>query len=191
MLNGFLVTGAMHQSRYVNQLGIARRWREAGIPAITHGYFHNTVYRGWLSERWQRYSDLTTPLAAYMGSKAHYFDIFDQYFSIRPRLLSLLSGEGHRYLKCQLGRLADSIVPVVVDGFDLTFERRVLQNIVRQVYFSVFLGWIEEIDVESPIFHPAIWRWYASTHAADRYNDNAVNLLISDGRPGACRYPRF
>jgi hypothetical protein len=176
MLNGYLVT-AMHQSRYVNQLGIARRWRQAGIQAITHGYFHNSAYRGWLSERWQRYSDLDTPLAAYMGSKAHHFDIFDQYFSTRPRVLSLLSGEGHRNLKYQLGRLADSIVPVIVDGFDLTFERRILQNIVRQVYFSVFLGWIEEIDIESPIFHPAIWRWYASTHPSDRYNDNAVNLL--------------
>jgi hypothetical protein len=191
MLNGFLVTGAMHQSRYVNQLGIARRWRQAGIPAITHGYFHNTVYRGWLSERWQRYSDPDTPLAAYMGSKAHYFDIFDQYFSIRPKLLSLLSREGHRYLKYQLGCLADSIVPVIVDGFDLTFERRVLQNIARQVYFSIFLGWIEEIDVESPIFHAAIWHWYASTHAADRYNDNAVNLLYQTVGRGLADIPDF
>jgi hypothetical protein len=64
MLNGYLVTGAMHQSRYVNQLGIARRWRQAGIPAISRGYFHNSAYRGWLSERWQRYSDPDTPLAA-------------------------------------------------------------------------------------------------------------------------------
>jgi hypothetical protein len=47
----------------------------------------------------------------------------------------------------------------------------------RQVYFSIFLGWIEEIDVESPIFHEAVWRWYASTHPSDRYNDRAVNLL--------------
>jgi len=191
MLNGFLVTGAMHQSRYVNQFGIARRWRQAGIPAITHGYFHNSAYRGWLSERWQRHSDLYTPLAAYMGSKAHYFDIFDQYFSTRPRVLSLLSGEGHRYLKSQLARLADSMVPVIVDGFDLTFERRMLQNIVRQVYFSLFLGWIEEIDVESPIFHPAIWRWYGSTHPADRYNDNAVNRLYQTVGRGLADIPDF
>ena len=189
MLNGFLVTGAMHQSRYVNQLGMTRRWRKEGIPAITHGYFHNTVYRGWLCERWQRYPDRQTPLAAYMGSKAHYFDTFDYYFSIRQSLLTFLSGEGRRQLQHQLGCLADSIAPVVVDGFDLTFERRMLQNVVRQVYFSVFLGWIEEIDVESPIFHDAVWQWYASTYPADRYNDNAVNLLYQTVGRGLADIP--
>src|SRR5262252_11224765 len=35
-----------------------------------------------------------------------------------------------------LGRLSESIEPVVIDGFDLTFERRVLSAVVRQVYFS-------------------------------------------------------
>jgi len=178
MVNGYLVTGAMLQSRYVTHLGAACRWRRAGIPAITHGYFHNSVFRGWLAERWQRYPDRDSPLYAYLGEKAHYFDMFG---NVSPQtmaqVLSFLSAEGRDRLSRQLRRLADSIEPVMVDGFDLTFERRVLADISRQVFFAVFLGWIEEIDVESPVFHPAVWAWYASTHPADRHRDHAVHIL--------------
>lgn len=177
MQNGFLVTAAMHQSRNVGQLGIARRWRSAGIPAITHGYFHNTIFRGWISERWRRFPDRNSPLYGYMGLKSNYFDRFGQYRSMTPKVLALLSPEGRRELQRQLGCLSESIEPIIVDGFDLTFERRVLQQVVRQVYFSWFLAWLEEIDVESPVFHPAVWHWYSSTHPADRYNDKAVHLL--------------
>ena len=177
MQNGFLVTGAMHQSRNVGQLGVVRRWRAAGIPAVTHGYFHNSVFRGWLSERWRRFPDRNSPLYDYMGLNANYFDRFGQYRSMTPKVLALLSAEGRRLLKTQLGRLSDSIEPVIVDGLDLTFEMRVMQKVVRQVYFSWFLAWVEEIDVESPVFHPAVWHWYSSTHPADRYNDKAVHLL--------------
>jgi hypothetical protein len=92
-------------------------------------------------------------------------------------VLALLSAEGRYQLKHQLGRLSKDIEPVIIDGFDLTFERRVLSEPARQVYFPIFLGWIEEIDVQSPVFHPAVWDWYSSTHPADRYNDRAVHLL--------------
>jgi hypothetical protein len=177
MRSGFLVTGAMHQSRYVTQLGMTRCWRSAGIPAITHGYFHNTVFRGWTSERWRRFPNRDSSLYEYMGANSHYFDLFGQYESVTPEVLALLSAEGRRQLKDQLSRLSESIDPVIVDGFDLTFERRLLSRVVRQVYFPVFLGWLEEIDVESPVFHPAVWDWYNSTHPADRYRDKAVHLL--------------
>ncbi len=178
MVNGYLVTGAMLQSRYVTHLGTARRWRRAGIPAIIHGYFHNSVFRGWLAERWQRYPDRDSPLATDLGPKAHYFDGFG---NVSPQTMvqvsSFLSAEGRDRLSRQLRRLADSIDLAIVDGFDLTFERRVLADISRQVFFAGFLGWIEEIDVESPVFHPAVWAWYASTHPADRHRDHAVHIL--------------
>jgi hypothetical protein len=177
MQNGFLLTAAMHQSRNVGLLGVARRWRSAGIPAITHGYFHNSIYRGWLSERWRRFPDKNSPLYDYMGLNANYFDRFGQYVSMAPKVLALLSAEGRHQLKRQLGRLSESIEPVIIDGFDLTFERLILQNVVRQVYFSWFLAWLQEMDVQSPVFHPAVWHWYGSTHPADRHNDKAVHLL--------------
>jgi hypothetical protein len=92
MLSGYLVTGAMHQSRFVSNLGIATKWRRAGIPGITHGYFHNTVFRGWTSNYWERYPDLATPLARYMGKKAHLFDMFGHYpLRHRAMVLQLLS----------------------------------------------------------------------------------------------------
>lgn len=178
MVNGYLVTGAMLQSRYVTHLGAARGWRRSGIPAITHGYFHNSVFRGWLAERWQRYPERDSPLHADLGQKAHYFDLFGNVSAqTMLQVLSCLSAEGRDRLSRQLRRLADSIEPVIVGGFDLTFERRVLADISRQVFFAVFLGWIEEIDVESPVFHPAVWAWYASTHPADRHRDHAVHIL--------------
>lgn len=179
MEHGYLITGAMQQSRYTNHLGMARRWREAGIPAITHGYFHNSVYRGWLAERWQRYPENVSPLAVHLGAKAHYLDMFGCVsHATTEQVLGFLSADGREVLRRQLRALADSLEPVIVDGFDLTFEKRVLNEISRQVYFSGFLGWIEEIDVESPIFHGAVWRWYASTHPADRHRDHALPGLF-------------
>jgi hypothetical protein len=189
MQNGFLITAAMHQSRNVGQLGIARRWRSAGIPAITHGYFHNTIFRGWMSERWRRFPDRDSPLYDYMGLNSNYFDGFGQYRSMAPKVLALLSAEGRHELKHQLGRLSESIEPVTVDGFDLTFERRMLGQVVRQVYFSWFLAWLEEIDVESPVFHPAVWHWYSATHPVDRYNDKAVHLLYQTIGRGLAEIP--
>jgi hypothetical protein len=189
MRSGFLVTGAMHQSRTVAQLGLTRCWRSAGIPAIIHGYFHNTIFRGWTSERWRRFPDRDSPLYEYMGLNGNYFERFGQYESMIPKVLALLSAEGRQQLKHQLGQLSDTVTPVIIDGFDLTFEKRILSQVVRQVYFAVFLGWIEEIDVESPVFHPAVWDWYSSTHPADRYNDRAVHLLYQTVGRGLADIP--
>ena len=74
MLFGYLVTGAMQQSRCVNNLGMATGWRRSGIPSITHGYLHNTVFRGWSAGYWQRYPDMGTSLARYMKKKAHFWE---------------------------------------------------------------------------------------------------------------------
>ena len=74
------------------------------------------------------------------------------------------------------------IEPVIVDGFDLTLQKFILGRIARQIYFGIFLGWIEEIDVVSPVFHEASLRWYATTHPADRHEDNAVFALYQQFR---------
>jgi hypothetical protein len=91
----------------------------------------------------------------------------------------------------QLGALADSIEPVVVDGIDLTFERFVLNRAARQIYFGSFLGWIEEIDVASPVFHEASLRWYATTHPADRLQDQAVLQLYQQLGRGLADIPDY
>lgn len=191
MQKGYLVTGGMHQSRYMT-LSQGRGWREQQISAVVHGYFHNTIFRGWTSGYWQRYPDLSTPLARYMGKKAHYFDSFAHYpLREREQVLGFLSADGRSLLRRHLGELADRIEPVVVDGFDLTFERIVMRKVARQIYFVGFLGWLEEIDVESPVFHEACWRWYASTHPADRYRDHCLQLLYQTIGRGLADIPNF
>jgi hypothetical protein len=177
MQKGYLVTGGMHQSNLVAFLGLGYEWRKSGIPAIVHGYFHNTIFRGWVAERWQKYPDLDFLLVPYMGPKAHYFDDFPHNRTLVEEVIALLSEEGRQLLKRQLTMLADQLEPVVVDGFDLTYERLMLKEVARQVNFAGFAGWMEEIDVVSPVFHPEVWRWYATTHPADRHRDLAVRRL--------------
>jgi hypothetical protein len=192
MEQGYLVTGGMHQSRFVNNLGMASGWRRAGIAAITHGYFHNTIFRGWTSGYWQRYPDSRTLLAQYMGKKAHYFDSYGHYSeAARSGVIALLSDAGRDALRSQLRSLAETIEPTVFAGFDLSFERHTLRNVARQIYFGIFLGWLEEIDVESPVFHQACWRWYAATHPADRQRDRAVQSLYQTIGRGLADIPDF
>lgn len=192
MLSGHLVTGAMQQSRFVNNLGMTTDWRRSGIPGITHGYFHNTIFRGWMSNYWERYPDTRTPLAHYMKKKAHYFDLFGHYpLRHREKVLQLLSPDGRELIARQLQALADSIESVTVDGFDLTFERFTLNRVARQIYFGIFLGWIEQIDVVSPVFHQASLRWYATTHPADRQQDQAVIQLYQQLGRGLADIPDY
>lgn len=174
MQKGYLVTGAMHQSSSVD---LGYEWRKSGMPAIVHGYFHNTIFRGYVTERWQKYPDLDFLLVEYMGSKAHYFDDFPHHRTLVEAVIGLLSEEGRQLLKSQLTTLADQLEVVIIDGFDLTFERLMMKEVARQVNFAAFSGWMEEVDVVSPVFHPAVWDWYASTHPADRHRDLAVRRL--------------
>ncbi len=192
MQNGYLVTGGVQQSSFVNNLGMATVWRKSGVSALIHGYFHNSIFRGWAAGRWLRFPDLTTTLAKLMGSKAHYFDKYNDFPPrIRTAIVDLISAEGRAVLREQLALLADTIEPVVIDGFDLTFERLIMKQVARQIYFGNFLGWIEEIDVASPVFHAAAWEWYASTHPADRHLDRAlIDLYQMIGR-GLAEIPDF
>jgi hypothetical protein len=68
---------------------------------------------------------------------------------------------------------------VTAEGaLDLTFENCVLGRISRQVHYGTFLGWCEEMDVSSPIFHPALWSWRKLSRAADRHNGRAFTAML-------------
>ena len=172
-------------------------WQAPGgdreYPAITHAYLHNTVFRGWALDYWRRYPDEPgSLLAQYMGKKAHYIERYGHYSpSIRSGVIALLSATGRDALRNQLRSLAETFEPVIFCGFDLSFERFVLRNISRQIHYGIFLGWIEEIDVESPVFHQAPWRWYPSTHPADRYHDRAIQSLYQTIGRGLADIPDF
>ena len=184
---GYLVTGAAHDSKFVSHLGLVRDWRERGIRGITHGYFHNTLYRGWTAGRPVRFPNQSSILYQWMGRNAYYFDNYGCRPSHLPRqFYELLSEDGKITLRQQLRELSDSIVPVIVDGYDLTFERRLMEFVSRQIYFCVMLGWYEGVDVASPVFQPSLWTWYALSHPRHRDRDWAIReTFISLVHPAA------
>jgi hypothetical protein len=183
----YLVTGAMHDSRFVTHLGLVEDWRKRGIPGITHGYFHNTMYRGWTAGRYERYLDRQSILYEWMGRNAYYLDKYGCKPERLPRqFYELLSGDGKVLLKRQLREFSDSLVPVIVDGYDLTFERRLMDFVSRQIYFCVMLGWYEGLDVASPVFQPSLWTWYALSSPRHRDRDWAIReVFLSLAHPAA------
>ncbi len=183
----YLITGAAHDSRFVTHLGFLQDWRKQGISSVTHGYFHNTMYRGWTSAPPVRYPNQSSILYQWMGRNAFYFEKY----GCRPAALpsqfyELLSGDGKTVLRHQFRELSDSMVPVMVDGYDLTFERRLLEFVSRQIYFCSMFCWYEGLDVVSPVFHPAIWTWYALSRPRHRHHDWAIReTFLSLEHPAA------
>ena len=171
----YLATGAMHDSLFVTHLSLVQDWRARGIPGITHGYFHNTMYRGWTAGLYERRPFCTSVLYPMMGRNAYYMERYGcKQAPFQRDLYDLLSGEGKALLAGQLRELSDSFVPVVVDGYDLTFERRIMDFPSRQVYFPCMLAWYEALDVASPVFHSALWTWYALSSPRHRARDWAI-----------------
>jgi hypothetical protein len=183
----YLVTGAMHDSRFVTHLGLVKDWRQRGISGVTHGYFHNTMYRGWTAQRYERYPVRQSILYEWMGRNAYYLDKYGCKPESLPRqFYGLLNEEGKAVLRNQLRELSDSLTPVIVDGYDLTFERRLLEFVSRQIYFCVMLGWYEGVDVASPVFQPSLWTWYALSHPRHRDRDWAIReVFLSLTHPAA------
>ena len=175
----YLVTGVMHDSRFVSHLGLVEDWRNRGIPGITHGYFHNTMYRGWTAGRYERYPDRQSILYEWMGRNAYYLDKYGCMPERLPRQFhGLLSPEGDAILRRQLREFSDSLVPVIIDGYDLTFERRLMEFVSRQIFFCVMLSWYEGLDVASPVFQPSVWTWYALSRPRHRHRDWAIREVI-------------
>jgi hypothetical protein len=184
---GYLVTGAMHDSRFLTHLGLGAEWRKRGITGIVHGYFHNTLYRGWTAGPVVNFPNKNSILFEWMGPNAFYFDQYGARPASLPRqFYGLLSEDGKLSLRSQLCSLSESIERVVQDEYDLTFERRLLAFVSRQVYFSNMLAWYEALDVASPVFHPAIWTWYALSHPRHRDRDWAIReVFLSLDHPAA------
>jgi hypothetical protein len=171
----YLVTGAMHDSQYVSHLGLVQDWRARGIPGITHAYFHNTIYRGWTAAPYERKPVHGSMLYPIMGRNAYYLERYGcKQATFQRDLYNLLSEDGKAVLNAQLRELSDSLVPVVVEDYDLTFERRLMEFLPRQMYFSCMLAWYEALDVASPVFHNALWTWYALSSPRHRARDWAI-----------------
>ncbi|HTZ90048.1 MAG TPA: hypothetical protein VMA71_06900 [Alloacidobacterium sp.] len=186
----YLVTGAMHDSHVVHHLGLVQDWRQRGIPGITHGYFHNTIYRGWTAAPYERHPFCSSVLYELMGRSAYYLERYScKQPAFQRDFYGLLSDDGKAVLRDQLRELAGSLELVVVDGYDLTFERRLLEFVPRQTYFSVMLPWYEALDVCSPVFHPALWTWYSLSSPKQRAQDWAIREVYLKLEHPAAKLP--
>jgi hypothetical protein len=93
-------------------------------------------------------------------------------------VMALLNPRGREALHARLAALDKNIAVSCEGPLDLTFENYVLGRISRQIHYGTFLGWCEELDVSSPIFHPALWTWRSMSRAADRLNGRAFTAML-------------
>jgi hypothetical protein len=170
----------MHDAHFFNHLGLGPKWRSDGVAAVTHAYLFDTLLKGYflLPD-----ASLThSVLAEFMPQGARFFDRISGRGSpfAADDVIALLTPRGREALRARLAALDQSLTAASSGGLDLTFEKLVLDRISRQIHYGTLLGWCEELDVVSPIFHPALWTWHAHSHARDRANGRAfVQALLS------------
>jgi hypothetical protein len=104
-------------------------------------------------------------------------------------VFNLLRPEAQKLGKQQLCRLPDIFPQVIVDGMDISFERLVLSNISRQVHYPLLLGWFEETQAYTPVFHPALWNWYATSSIEDRRDGRALRQALASLKHPVCSIP--
>jgi hypothetical protein len=183
--HAYLLTGAMHWPRSAHPLGLPELWRKLGIRGVCHGWPYNTFFRGWVARPYQKYPLRSSALFDWIGPKAYYFENFaSNYPGTFDRFVSLLSADGKDALRGQLRKLARDLDVVVVNGVDVTFERRLLSELSRQVYASTFASWTEGVDIASPALDPAIWSWYEASAPEHRTYDRLYrDMLLSSNHP--------
>lgn len=170
--------GAMHDPHFFNHLGMGAQWRSEGVTAVTHAYLFDTLLKGYFV---QPAGGITrTALARTMPKTAKFFERISGRGShvAADDIIQLLSARGREALDARLSALDASVKVETESGLDLTFENFVLGRISRQVHYGTLLGWSEELDVSSPIFHPALWSWRAASRAADRLHGRAFTRAL-------------
>lgn len=175
-----LAGGAMHDAHFFNHLGLGPKWRSDGVAAVTHAYLFDTLLKGYFLLPPGGLSQ--SVLAESMPAAARFFERISGRASpfAADDVIGLLAPRGREALRARLSALEASLTLETRDGLDLTFEKRVLERISRQIHYGTLLGWCEELDVVSPIFHPALWTWHAHSRARDRLNGRAfVEALLS------------
>jgi Asparagine synthase len=172
--------GAMHDAHFFNHLGFGAKWRSDGVAAVAHAYLFDTLLKGYFLLPAGGFSH--SVLARCMPATARFFErISGRGSPFAPDdVIALLTARGREVLEARLSALEATFQAESSDGLDLTFEKRVLERISRQIHYGTFLGWCEELDVVSPIFHPALWSWHKHSRARDRVNGRAfVQALLS------------
>jgi hypothetical protein len=177
--NASLITGGMLDANFVTQMGFGIQWRSAGITSVAHAFLFDTVLKGWLAPHISEIPSARLGRVPATGAAAMVLQCMGRGSSHTVGDFSgTLTSDGVDALNPRLQNLCQSMGSVVEDGFEIGFERRVNSDICRQVEFGFMLGWYEEGDIVSPIFHPAIWSWYAASRPADRYQGKALRAAL-------------
>jgi hypothetical protein len=172
--------GAMHDLHFFNHLGLGAKWRSDGVAAVAHAYLFDTLLKGYFLLPAGSFTQ--SVLAASMPTAARFFERISGRASpfAADDVIGLLTPRGKEALRARLTALEASLQAETSDGLDLTFESRVLERVSRQIHYGTLLGWCEELDVASPIFHPALWTWHAHSRPRDRAHGRAfVQALLS------------
>jgi hypothetical protein len=174
--------GALHDAHFFNHLGLGATWRQSGVTAVTHAYLFDTLLKGYFLLPAGGFS--RSALAESMPSAAKFFERISGRASpfAADDVIGLLTKQGREAVHARLAALEASLTVETSQGLDLTFENRVLERISRQIHYGTLIGWCEELDVVSPIFHPTLWAWHAHSRARDRSNGRAFveALLLLD-----------
>ena len=183
--SGYLLTGGMHWVRSAHPAGLSRLVRRLGVPGICHGWPYNNLFRNWAARLYDPSPVKSSSLYDWIGRKAYYLENFtSNYPGTFDRFKGLLSADGQHALRTQLRALADELDIIVVNGVDVSFERRLVSELSRQVAAAWYKSWIEGVDAYSPAFHPAIWAWYGASNPRDRMYDRVYReMLLSSGHP--------
>lgn len=183
----FLITAAAADPQQAHHLGLGAQWRARGVRAITHAYLFDALLKGNRLFPRQRYVSRRTPLYGLLGEKAVLFA------GRRPgrneehageQIVSTLRPEARRLLQERLHDLVSTVEPREVAGLETGLADLYLRSIPKATSYPVLLGWIEELDVLSPVFHPALWWWRCLSHPADLYKGKALRMaLLQTGHP--------
>jgi hypothetical protein len=174
------VGGAMHDPHFFNHLGMGERWGSEGVSAVTHAFLFDTLMKGCFQLPAGRLSH--SLLAQSMPNAARYFiQTAGRGSDMAPDdILRMLSPRGREAAHERLSALDGSIDVQNDGGLDVTYENLVLARVTRQIHYGALLGWMEEFDVSSPVFHPALWTWRRYSRASDRFNGKAfIGMLLS------------
>jgi hypothetical protein len=187
----YLLTGAMFDSRFAWQLGLGAKWCESGITATLNGYLFDTLLKGYFFMPYRKYPYRDSVLFSLLGPLANTMRGCNGRFSgyATDRVLDLLGPDAQQLGKQRLRRLPDIFPQVIADGVDISFEKLVLSNINRQVHYPIMLGWFEETESYAPVFHPALWTWYAASSIKDRQSGRALRHALASVKHPVCAIP--
>jgi hypothetical protein len=174
-----LITGGMLDANFVNQMGFGNEWRPKGITSVAHAFLFDTVLKAWFVRHKSEMPPARLGAVPVTGAAALVLQSMGRGSSHTVGDLSqALTPDGVEAVNGRLKNLCQTMGPVVEDDFEIGFERRLTADICRQVHFGFLLGWYEEADVVSPIFHPAIWSWYAASRPVHRYKGKAIRAAL-------------